>query len=87
MQLPPIWRFRFRSPTWMNAFEELSENPPSFGYKDFEGEIKIPDHVHKHIDFEFMCDWFERINRYAEFEFQDLLDRKKEKSSKEKRTE
>lgn len=83
MQLPPIWRFKFRSPSWMNINHELSENPPSFSYKDFEGELKIPEHMRGYIDVQFMCDWFERINKYAEFEFQNLLDRKRRDLRKE----
>lgn len=85
MQCPPIWRFKFISPSWMNQLESLSDTPPSFGYKDFEGELKIPEHVHKYIDFEFMCDWFSRINKYAEFEFQCLLDIKSRENSKKTR--
>lgn len=79
MKVPPIWRSRIRSPLWMS--NPLNDEMPSYGNHDFEVEMKIPEHVHKYIDFQFMCDWFDRINRYAEFEFQSLLD----KRSKEKK--
>lgn len=82
MQLPPNWRFRFKSPSWMNFDNTLSEDPPSFGYKDFEGELKIPEHVHKYIDAQFMADWMDSIKRYAEFEFQKLLDERSKAKSR-----
>lgn len=73
MQVPPIWRSRIRSPLWMkNPLNDVE--PPSYGHDDFEIEMTIPPHVHKFIDFQFMCDWSARVNRYAEFEFQSLLD-------------
>lgn len=58
----------------------IYQQEPPVGFEpNFEGTLKIPEHIYDRIDFQFMIDWTTRIKRYAEFEFQALMDDRRRK--------